>query len=1158
MPFKITHKLFAAVCLAAAFLLSSATTARAETTINLRDFGAVGDNVADDGPALQAALDALGAAGGGTLIVPAGRYAIVTRVAKNFTGLASSVRILGVESSTPAPATTDSGSRQSLGLNLQSEFRPKTGSQFTIGIVGLDTFLIQDIAFMGTPDVVVDSLTVLGLNTIGEATIRHCEFYGLSSHIEGGTIVGATRTRLRLEQSVFLGCSASSGYYSPLVQNIQWKGIYVSGTTFLDYGQRAEIFSKMGFGAPYGWVGIGNAAPPTPDSPRREAVFRDVFLDEGGYVGIASIPYRYSPPSAPIDLIYITGLRMNVSNLMSTGHHIYGPEAVLIERSYYGWSRNADSALRFQNSGRVILDRLECVAHADRIAVESSVESLHVINSTYTTLDSGAQTTEVITTATEDEDPVQHVRLQYQSALSRPPDAAAHYYWSDKILRCGDDASCTSAARSALAAYLATAPAETFALSGRVTDTSGAGVAGLSVALTGSQTVTAVTDAEGRYRFSNLPTAGDYTLTPAAPADFVIEPAAAAVNTPNGDRNVDFNLSRSPRAIGGRVTDASGAPLAGVLLTVSGTRTATALTDSNGNYLVENLPYGGNYIVAASKAHYTFAPPSASFNGLASNGTADFTATLNTYAVGGRVTQNGAGAGGITVTLAGSRTATATTDADGRYSFRVPALGDYTVTPSGPFSFAPAARAYEDLAANFADANFTAAPPANLALGKAATQSSTTSGGVAPRAVDGNTDGKWANNSVTATLNDAQAWWQVDLGASAQIDTINLWNRTDCCSERLSNFYVLVSDAPFNSTGLAATLDQPGVSAFHVTFVGARPRQLAVSRVGRYVRVQLIGTNYLSLAEVEVIGQFVAPAAASNLALGRAATQVSTGFGGSAARAVDGDTDGGWTHNSVTATLQEAQAWWEVDLGASRQIDSIKVWNRTDCCGSRLANFYVLVSDTPFASTDLTATLSQPGVSGFHTAGQAGRPTTINVSRTGRYVRVQLTGTNYLSLAEVEVIGRPLAQPSNVALGAAATQSSTYAHATDPAASKAVDGNTNGNFLAGSMAHTDSESQAWWEVDLGAVRQIDSINLWNRTDCCGSRLANFYVLVSDAPFTSQDLAATLAQPGVTSYHVPGGVLVGHGQLVGRTGRYVRVQLAWTNYLGLAEVQVIGQ
>ena len=88
-----------------------------------------------------------------------------------------------------------------------------------------------------------------------------------------------------------------------------------------------------------------------------------------------------------------------------------------------------------------------------------------------------------------------------------------------------------------------------------------------------------------------------------------------------------------------------------------------------------------------------------------------------------------------------------------------------------------------------------------------------------------------------------------------------------------------------------------------------------------------------------------------------------------------------------------------------RQIDTVRVWNRTDCCGERLSDFYVFVSDSPFESTDLAATQSQAGVTAYHTAGQGGTPTALPVSRTGRYVRVQLAGTNYLSLAEVEVTG---------------------------------------------------------------------------------------------------------------------------------------------------------
>ena len=92
---------------------------------------------------------------------------------------------------------------------------------------------------------------------------------------------------------------------------------------------------------------------------------RSVFLDEGGYMGLSSLTYLYTPPSAPIDLLYVTGLFMNVSNFGTTGHHLYGLERVLIEKSHYGWSHNADSAISLLSVGNAIIDEAECVADAN-------------------------------------------------------------------------------------------------------------------------------------------------------------------------------------------------------------------------------------------------------------------------------------------------------------------------------------------------------------------------------------------------------------------------------------------------------------------------------------------------------------------------------------------------------------------------------------------------------------------------------------------------------------------------------------------------------------------------------------------------------------------------------------------------------------------------
>jgi alpha-L-fucosidase len=143
----------------------------------------------------------------------------------------------------------------------------------------------------------------------------------------------------------------------------------------------------------------------------------------------------------------------------------------------------------------------------------------------------------------------------------------------------------------------------------------------------------------------------------------------------------------------------------------------------------------------------------------------------------------------------------------------------------------------------------------NVALFKPATQKSTAWGGTPDRAVDGNVDGAFFDGSVTHTEEDgsAEPWWQVDLGADTAIGEIAVWNRTDCCSDRLSDYYVLVSDHPFTSDSLAATLAEPGVTAYHELAIAGRPTRIPTTASGRHVRVQLKGNAPLTIAEVEVL-----------------------------------------------------------------------------------------------------------------------------------------------------------------------------------------------------------------------------------------------------------------------------------------------------------------
>jgi len=80
----------------------------------------------------------------------------------------------------------------------------------------------------------------------------------------------------------------------------------------------------------------------------------------------------------------------------------------------------------------------------------------------------------------------------------------------------------------------------------------------------------------------------------------------------------------------------------------------------------------------------------------------------------------------------------------------------------------------------------------NIATRGEATQSSMSAGGVAPRAIDGSSNGAHSAGSVTHTALQRDPWWEVELAVPSPIHRIEVFNRTDCCSERLDGCRVTV------------------------------------------------------------------------------------------------------------------------------------------------------------------------------------------------------------------------------------------------------------------------------------------------------------------------------------------------------------------------------
>jgi hypothetical protein len=293
-----------------------------------------------------------------------------------------------------------------------------------------------------------------------------------------------------------------------------------------------------------------------------------------------------------------------------------------------------------------------------------------------------------------------------------------------------------------------------------------------------------------------------------------------------------------------------------------------------------------------------------------------------------------------------------------------------------------------------------------------------------------------------------------------------------------------------------------------------------------------------------------------NLAKGKLTKQSSNynTTSGHSHEAVDGNTSGAWRDRSITHTYGRGSnnPWWEVDLGAIYDIEKIEIWNRTDaCCKNRLNNVKILIkSDASHAGV--------PFLTRNHTYRSGERyPLVFTGRKTGQIVRIQLLNPKgILSLAEVKVYGKKAGSNAgstdNIAKGKRAKQSSNYS-STLGQASKAVDGNTSGNWSIRSVTHTKTSVNPWWEVDLGKIYDIDRIEIWNRTDCCKQRLDMFEIRIKNQE-------RGYGQPFMKYHHryksseiYP---LVFKGQ---KRGRYVRIQLLNPRgILSLAEVKVYGK
>jgi len=121
-----------------------------------------------------------------------------------------------------------------------------------------------------------------------------------------------------------------------------------------------------------------------------------------------------------------------------------------------------------------------------------------------------------------------------------------------------------------------------------------------------------------------------------------------------------------------------------------------------------------------------------------------------------------------------------------------------------------------------------------------------------------------------------------------------------------------------------------------------------------------------------------------------------------------------------------------------------------------------------------------------------------------------------------------------------------------------TDGIPDGDATRSPVTMIQSGWQPWIDVDLGAVRNVDALLIWPRSDpCCSTEARDILVLTSADPLPSPDPEAVRAVPGLQSRFISGAIGSPTRINVGAPVRYVRVQAVGGPVLSIAEIQAWG-
>lgn len=320
---------------------------------------------------------------------------------------------------------------------------------------------------------------------------------------------------------------------------------------------------------------------------------------------------------------------------------------------------------------------------------------------------------------------------------------------------------------------------------------------------------------------------------------------------------------------------------------------------------------------------------------------------------------------------------------------------------------------------------------------------------------DGNNNTKWCANSGSYPQ-----WWEVDLGASYDLETMKLSFETEGSAY---HYTIAVSENPMTDETYQKHIvvdNSKGSKDTELTFEKEKVQ-------GRYVRVtftEATNNEWAVLREVSGTGE------TDNIAFNKPvkASSVNTGQGGKVEKAeyaVDGKKDTWWCAVGGANTKDH---WIEVDLKNTYKLSEVKVsFEKDDAAykfvvqGSTDGEHYVDIKD-------------------FRNGEGCGQEVTISSDEYVRYLRIQdITTKNMASqwpaIREIEAYGEKV----DYTLYSVSREKEAFASSCK-AGSEAGHGS---NGVPGWYWYPATMGDEWWYIDTKGIYDIDNVQMtWNAAE----------------------------------------------------------------------------